>query len=118
SSPGWEQPLHALAARHQVLAVEVVDPRELELPSVGFLTLVDPETGARRQVQTASASLRRRYADAAGEQRREIRAAIRGSGAAHLQLRTDRDWLRDVVEFVLASRRRRSGLATAAGRQR
>ena len=42
SPPGWERPLTGLASRHQVLAVEVVDPRELELPNVGFLTLVDP----------------------------------------------------------------------------
>ncbi len=110
SPPGWERPLSGLAARHQVLAVEIVDPRELELPNVGFLTLVDPETGRRMQVQTAKAALRRRYAEAATAQRAEIAAAIRRSGAQHLVLRTDRDWLRDVVDFVLSARRHRSGL--------
>ena len=113
SPPGWERPLTGLAARHQVLAVEVVDPRELELPNVGYLTLVDPETGRRMQVQTAKASLRQRYAEAALAQRAEIAAAIRRSGAQHLVLRTDRDWLRDIVDFVLTARRRRSGLQRA-----
>ena len=113
SPPGWERPLTGLATRHQVLAVEVVDPRELELPNVGYLTLVDPETGRRMEVQTAKASLRARYAKAAAEQRAEIGAAIRRSGAQHLVLRTDRDWLGDIVEYVLAARRRRGGLQRA-----
>ena len=113
SPAGWERPLTGLAARHQVLAVEVVDPRELELPNVGYLTLVDPETGRRMAVQTAKPGLRARYAEAAAAQRSEIAAAIRRSGAQHLQLRTDRDWLRDIVEFVLSTRRRRGGLQAA-----
>jgi uncharacterized protein (DUF58 family) len=113
SPPGWERPLTGLATRHQVLAVEVVDPRELELPNVGYLTLVDPETGRRREVQTAKAGLRTRYAEAAAAQRAEIAAAVRRSGAQHLVLRTDRDWLRDIVDFVLSARRRRGGLQSA-----
>jgi uncharacterized protein (DUF58 family) len=110
SPPGWERPLTGLCARHQVLAIEVVDPRELELPNVGYLTLVDPETGRRMELQTAKASIRQRYADAAAAQRAEIAAAIRRSGAQHLVLRTDRDWLRDIVDFVLSARRHRGAL--------
>jgi uncharacterized protein (DUF58 family) len=49
--------------------------------------------------------LRQRYAAAALEQRTRIAAALRHAGAAHLQLRTDRDWLTDVVKFVIARRR-------------
>lgn len=109
--PGWERSLRALALRHQVLAVEVVDPRELELPNVGMLTLVDPETGRRREVQSASAALRERYAEAARRERDDIASAIRRAGAHHLVLRTDRDWLRDIVRFVVASRRHRAGKA-------
>ncbi|MEA2827681.1 MAG: hypothetical protein QOG43_2120 [Actinomycetota bacterium] len=112
--PGWERPLRALCSRHQVLCIEVVDPRELELPNVGYLTLVDPETGALREVQTANESLRRRYAEAAAAQRAGIARSIRGAGASHLVLRTDRDWLRDIVGFVLMSRRKRDALSRAA----
>ncbi|MEU8821946.1 DUF58 domain-containing protein [Actinoplanes sp. NPDC048796] len=112
--PEWEQPLRRLAARHQVLAVQVGDPREHELPDVGILTLVDPETGRRREVPTASRRLRERYAAAATRQQTTIAAAIRRAGAAHLPLRTDRDWVADIVRHVHARRR----LSRAATRKR
>jgi uncharacterized protein (DUF58 family) len=103
--PLWEQPLRRLTARHQVLAVQVTDPRERELPDVGLLTLVDPETGRRREVSSASRRLRERYAEAARTQQRTITSAIRRSGAAHLPLRTDGDWIADIVRHVHAQRR-------------
>jgi uncharacterized protein (DUF58 family) len=105
----WELPLRGLATRHDVLAVDVVDPRELELPPVGLLMLVDPETGRRVEVQTDSPKLRARFAAAAANQRSTIAQAIRRAGVEHLQLRTDRDWLRDIVHFVMSRRRRRAG---------
>jgi uncharacterized protein (DUF58 family) len=107
--PDWERPLRVLAAHHEVLAIEVVDPRELELPPVGLLMLVDPETGRRVEVQTTSAKLRARFAAAAANQRAGIATSIRRAGVGHLQLRTDRDWLRDIVRFVLTRRRGRAG---------
>ena len=102
----WERPLRAISARHETLAVEIVDPRELELPDVGVLDLVDPETGERLEVQTADAGLRARYARAAADQRADIAARLRSAGADHLVLRTDRDWLLDLVRFVSARRER------------
>jgi uncharacterized protein (DUF58 family) len=84
----------------------VVDPRELELPPVGVLALVDPETGRRREVQTASGKLRARYAEAAAGQRRDIARSIRAAGSDHLLLRTDRDWLGDLLRFVVLRRAR------------
>ncbi len=111
----WERPLRRLTVRHQVLAVEVTDPRELELPDVGLITLVDPETGARREVWTGDRQLRERYAAAAAAQRNQLRQAVRRAGATHLSLRTDRDWTADIVRHVHAQRR----LAAApAGPQR
>ncbi|MGK5684402.1 DUF58 domain-containing protein [Actinoplanes sp. URMC 104] len=105
---GWARPVRKLAVRHDVLAIEVVDPREIELPDVGVLTLADPETGALHEVQTADEKLRRRYAEAAAEQRGAIAGALRAAGAAHLRLRTDTDWLLDVVRFVAAQRHART----------
>ena len=104
-APAWEQPLRRLAARHQVLAVQVRDPREQELPDVGLLTLVDPETGRRREVPTASRKLRERYAAAARTQQTSIDTALKRAGAARLSLRTDRDWVADIVRHVYAQRR-------------
>jgi uncharacterized protein (DUF58 family) len=105
----WERPLRALAVRHDSLAIEVLDPIELGLPAVGNLTLVDPETGKLLEVQTNRKGLRQRYETAAAEQRAAIAVGIRRAGAAHLQLRTDRDWLLDIVRFVVARRRGASG---------
>ena len=105
---GWSRPVRKLAVRHDVLAVEVVDPRELELPDVGVLTLVDPETGSVHEVQTADPDLRARYAAAAAAQRGAVAAALRAAGAAHLRLRTDSDWLLDMVRFVAAQRHART----------
>jgi uncharacterized protein (DUF58 family) len=105
----WERPLRGLGARHELLAIEVLDPRELELPDVGLLTVVDPESGQTLEVPTGDARFRTRFAEGAAAQRREIAAGLRRAGAAHLQLRTDRDWLADVVRFVAERRRAGSG---------
>jgi len=105
AAPEWEPPLRRLAARHQVLAVHVTDPRERELPDVGLLTLVDPETGRRREVSTAGRRLRERYAAAARTQQLAITSGLRRSGAVHLPLRTDGDWVADIVRHVHAQRR-------------
>jgi uncharacterized protein (DUF58 family) len=108
----WERPLRGLSARHELLAIEVVDPRELELADVGLLTVVDPETGRTLEVPTGNAEVRRRFAEGAAAQRREIAAALRRAGAAHLRLQTDRDWLADVTRFVVDRRRAGSGGAS------
>ncbi len=108
----WERPLRGLSARHELLAIEVVDPRELELPDVGLLTVVDPETGRTLEVPTGNAEFRARFAQGAAEQRGRVATALRRCGAGHLQLRTDRDWLMDVVRFVANRRRAGSGGAS------
>ena len=94
-------------ARRRGLVVVVSDPREDDLPPVGLLTVVDPETGDLHEVQTASRRFRSRYAEAALERRTATTAAVRASGAAYLEVSTDRDWMVDVVKFVVAKRRRR-----------
>ena len=104
----WERPLRKLGVRHDVLAIEIVDPRELELGDAGVMEFVDPETGRLHEVHTGDPGLRARYAAAAAAQRAAIASAVRGAGAAHLRLRTDRDWLLDIVRFVAAQRHART----------
>jgi len=104
----WARPLRKLAVRHDVLAIEILDPRELELPDVGVLALADAETGAVHEIQTSDRRLRERYAAAAAVQRSAVAAAIRAAGASHLRLRTDSDWLLDIVRFVAAARHART----------
>lgn len=106
----WERSLRALNGRHDLLAVEVLDPRDLTLPDVGLVTLIDPETGRTREVQTTPA-LRRDFAAASAEHRREVAAALRRAGSAQLTLSTDRDWIADVMRFVLTRKRGWTGAA-------
>jgi uncharacterized protein (DUF58 family) len=112
----WRTALGALSLRHSVLCVQVVDPRDLELPPVGVLHFVDPATGATREVNTDDRKLRERYAEAAGRQHAAIAAAIQGAGADHMTLRTDGDWLMDLARHV--SRRRHRAEVTAGRRTR
>src|SRR4051812_35557400 len=92
--PDWARALGALSLHHDVLAVEVVDPREGELPDAGQLVLVDPETGVRVEADSSSADLRRRFAAAELARRDELKRHLRKARARHVELTTDHDWLR------------------------
>jgi uncharacterized protein (DUF58 family) len=101
----WATPLRRLALRHQIIAAHVTDPRELQLPAVGMLSVVDVETGRHLHVQTNSAALRKRYETAAAARYQRIRQSVLDAGAEHIHLSTDRDWLLDVVRFIGGRRR-------------
>jgi uncharacterized protein (DUF58 family) len=107
----WTRPLRAIAARHEVLAIEVLDPRDVELPDVGDVVLQDAETGVTREF-TIDAQLRDDFARAAAAHRAEVSRTVRSCGAPILTLRTDRDWIADIVRFVESRRR-----GALAGRQ-
>lgn len=104
---GWVQPLRRLAARHEVIAMQVTDPREAELPDVGLLRLVDPESGRTTEVATGDRRLRERYARAVADHRAAIATALRATGADHVVLRTDGDWVGDIAHFLAVRRRAR-----------
>jgi uncharacterized protein (DUF58 family) len=100
----WRAPLLDLAARHDVLAVEIRDPREDELVDVGEVWFSDPETGGRLRVDTSDAGLRMRFAEAAAEERRQVAADLAAARASHVVLSTRGDWLR-VLAGHLGKRR-------------
>jgi uncharacterized protein (DUF58 family) len=100
----WHKPMLQLAARHEVVAVETRDPREQELTNAGELWLIDAETGRHVRVDTRSARLRRRFAEAAENERRELAIALSSLGIRHTVLTTSGDWLRNLAAFL-----RRSG---------
>lgn len=108
--PDWERPIRQLSVRNQVLAVEVVDRNEIEFPDVGDLLIRDPETDFARYVNTSDGAARQRMDAATAAQRERIRISLRRAGAAHIQLRTDSDWVHDIARFVLAYRRTASAL--------
>jgi uncharacterized protein (DUF58 family) len=89
----WRRPLAEAATRHQLLAVEIRDPREDELTDVGELTLVDGETGREVRVDTSSATLRERFRAAAAAERADLAADLRRLGVRHVVLSTAGDWL-------------------------
>jgi uncharacterized protein (DUF58 family) len=90
---GWERPLGSLRMRHAVVAVEVGDPRESELPSVGRLALVDPESGERLEVDTSNRRLRARFAELERSRRDLVARELKRLRAAHIRLSTGEDWL-------------------------
>jgi uncharacterized protein (DUF58 family) len=100
----WRRPLLQLAGHHDVVAVEVRDPREQELTNVGLLYLVDPETGRQLRVDTRSRRLRERFAVAAAAERAEIARSLSSAGVRHVVLTTSGDWLRPLVAFLRRSR--------------
>lgn len=100
----WVRSLRALTARHDVLAVRITDPRDRQLPPVGMVTLVDPESGRRRQVR-ATRALGEKFAAAAAMQSAEVNSAMRAMGVDILDLSTDRDWVGDVLRFVMRRKR-------------
>lgn len=112
AEPPWERALRRLAVRNQVLAIEVVDRREIELPDVGDVLIKDPESPFTRYVNTSDAAARARFDAAAAAQRERIRASLRRAGVGHIQLRTDRDWVHDIARFVLTYKRTAAVLHT------
>jgi uncharacterized protein (DUF58 family) len=103
----WRPRLLRLAARHDVVAVEIQDPREQELPDVGDLWLVDPESGRQLRVDTRSRKLRERFNDEAAADREALARELRSLGIPHLTLSTSGDWLRKLVGFLQTEGRRR-----------
>jgi uncharacterized protein (DUF58 family) len=101
SAGRWEEPLKRLAHRHEVLAVEIRDPRENLLPSVGPLVLQDPETGNQLELDTSRPELREAYQAAAEQELRRREQMLAASGAGHLVVSTDRDWLLDLTSFLI-----------------
>jgi uncharacterized protein (DUF58 family) len=92
----WTRPLGALRARHSVMAIEVGDPREAAVPAVGRLSLVDPETGARVQVDTSSRRVRERFAELEAERRATVARELRRLEVEHVTLSTAGDWLQEL----------------------
>ena len=100
----WMRPLRAIAGRHEVLGIEIIDPRDVELPDVGDVVLQDTESGVTREF-TIDEKLRDDFARASAAHRAEVARTLRRCDAPLLTLRTDGDWIADVVRFV-ADRRR------------
>jgi prepilin-type processing-associated H-X9-DG protein len=115
STPGWEESLALLSRRHEVLAVRLFDPMELELPDLGLLTLQCAETGQQLFADTRDKGFRRRFAQAAERREIELRAAFQRAGVDVLELSTTDDIGDSILAFAnLRKQRARSAPAPAA----
>ncbi|WP_354003711.1 DUF58 domain-containing protein [Ramlibacter aurantiacus] len=112
SEPGWERSLALLSQRHEVVAVRLLDPLELQLPDLGLLTLRDAESGEQVLVDTHDPGFRKRFARIAAQRESELRQALATAGIDALELSTDGDLVDALVRFVEMRKRR---LRLAAG---
>jgi len=103
----WEGPLRRLALRHEVIAAEIRDPRESELPAIGPVVFEDPETGRQIEIDTSRPAILEAFAAAVTADRARREQAIVGAGASHLVVSTDRDWIADLLRFLEHRRRMR-----------
>ena len=110
SQPGWAEPLAHLAQRHDVVAVRLYDPLEMNLPDLGLVVVQDAETGEQIFVDTHDSGFRKRFGAAAERREAELRAALRHAGVDALELATDAD-LGDAILRFADLRKRRSQLA-------
>ena len=114
STPGWEKGLALLARRHEIVAVRLYDPMELELPDLGFVVMQDAETGEQLFVDTHDRSFRKRFARAAQLRETALRDALSHAGIDCLELATDNQLGEALLRFTQL-RKRRSQLAAGGG---
>jgi uncharacterized protein (DUF58 family) len=96
---GHEAVLGRLARRHDVVALQLVDPRERELPAAGLVTLWDPETNAWRRIDTSDSAVRAWFADRAAEFDGSLERGLRERNADLLRLETGQSYAEPLIAF-------------------
>lgn len=107
SAPGWERPLSLLHQRHEVMAIRLFDPREMDLPDVGPLLLEDAETGEQIYVDTHDKKFRQRFQEAARQREAELEGRFKRAGVDALSLSTDEDLVRAILRLIALRKQRR-----------
>ena len=110
NAPGWERPLSLLTHRHEVVAIRLWDPREVELPDIGPIIMEDAETGEHLYVDTHDRRFRRRFQEAARQREAALHEAFKRAGVDALSLSTDEDLVRAIVRFATLRQQRRKQL--------
>lgn len=96
---GFDKALRILSKRHDVIALTVLDPRELELPPVGLVTLTDAETGAQALVDAGYPAARAAYAASGRRRREELRGLLSSMAIDQIELLNGSDCLKQLVLF-------------------
>jgi uncharacterized protein (DUF58 family) len=115
SRPGWDRPLGMLTQRHEVVAIRLFDPREIELPDIGPVFMEDAETGEQIYLDTHDRGFRKRFIEAAKRREWELRSAFSRAGVDSLSLSTEDDLIKEIVRFATL-RKQRSIVARSAAK--
>ncbi len=114
SAPGWQRTLGHLSQRHEVVAVRLLDPAEVELPDLGMVVLEDAETGEQLFVDTHDRGFRERFHSLAEAREQALRAAFGQAGVDALVLATDDELVDALCRFAdLRNARSRLGAGGA-----
>jgi uncharacterized protein (DUF58 family) len=100
SEPGWERPLNMLGQRHEVIAIRLTDPREMELSDVGMMVMEDAETGEQFFVDTHDAKFRRKFFEAAQKREQELAVLFKRAGVDMMSLSTEDDLIKAILRFA------------------
>ena len=103
--PGWSRYLSWLSRRHELVPVRLWDPREVELPNVGYLLVEDSETGEQFYVDTGDRKFRQRFNDAAKLREQDLRDNFKRAGVSHMSLSTEEDLVGAILRFVAIRKR-------------
>jgi uncharacterized protein (DUF58 family) len=107
SAPGWEKPLNLLSQRHEVIAIRLWDPREMELPDIGPIIMEDAETGEQLYVDTHDKKFRQRFQEAASQREAMLIETFKRAGVDVLPLSTEEDLIRAIIRFATIRRQHR-----------
>ena len=107
STPGWDRPLNILTRQHEVLAVRLFDPREMELPDIGFTTFEDAETGEQLCIDTHDRMFQKRFIEAARRREYELNTTFARSSVDLLTLSTEDDLVREIIRFATLRKQRK-----------
>lgn len=105
----YEKPLKVVSAKHDLIPIQIVDPREDELPDVGLALMEDLETGDLVEIDTSSLSVRADYAREMQRQRASREHLFRRLQLDHITVSTDRDFVKPLTELFRMRQRRLTG---------
>lgn len=98
-SSGYEKTLRVVNNRHDLIAISITDPREVELPPVGFVELQDAETGEIVVFDTFDTTDRQRFSEAAHQESEALNEAFRRLKVDHVPVRTDESYVDSLVRL-------------------
>jgi uncharacterized protein (DUF58 family) len=107
SEPGWERPLTLLSRRHELVAIRLWDPREIELPNAGVIVMQDAETGEQLFVDTGDPVFRRRFGEAAAAREERLKEHVNRAGVDLYAISTEEDLVGALVRMAELRKRRR-----------